>query len=154
RGVAQWVLDHGEKAGFGTSTLPGADALYLPLHVKSGTVGVMGVKPSSLSRLLEPEQVHLMEAFAGQAAVALERTNLATEAERVHALIESERLRICLLSPVSHALRTPLPAIAGASSTLLKAGQGISAEARHELLQSIYDEAESLNHLVGNLLDM
>ncbi|MFL5245187.1 MAG: DUF4118 domain-containing protein [Gemmataceae bacterium] len=154
RGVAQWVFDHGEKAGFGTSTLPGADAVYLPLNVKSGTVGVMGVRPSALSRLLEPDQVHLMEAFAGQAAVALERANLAAEAERVRVLVESERLRNSLLSAVSHDLRTPLTAIAGASSTLLEGGEGLAADARRELLESIGDEAESLNNLVGNLLDM
>jgi len=154
RGVAQWVFDHGEKAGFGTSTLPGADAVYLPLRVKSGTVGVIGVRPSALSRLLEPDQVHLMEAFAGQAAVALERANLAAEAERVRVLVESERLRNSLLSAVSHDLRTPLTAIAGASSTLIEGGENLAPEARRELLESIGDEAESLNHLVGNLLDM
>jgi two-component system, OmpR family, sensor histidine kinase KdpD len=154
RGVAQWVFDHGQKAGFGTDTLPGAGALYLPLTVASGTVGVLGVRPTQLSRLLEPDQVHLMEAFAGQTAVALERANLAAEAERVRVLVESERLRNSLLSAVSHDLRTPLTAIAGASSTLIEGGQGIDPTTRRELLESIYEEAESLNHLVGNLLDM
>ncbi|HEV3235663.1 MAG TPA: sensor histidine kinase KdpD [Gemmataceae bacterium] len=154
RGVAQWVFDHGEKAGYGTMTLPGADALYLPLNVKTGAVGVMGMRPTELGRLLEPDQVHLMEAFAGQAAVAIERANLAAEAERVRVLIESERLRNSLLSAVSHDLRTPLTAIAGASSTLIQGEKNVSPAARRELLESIYDEAESLNHLVSNLLDM
>jgi two-component system sensor histidine kinase KdpD len=154
RGVAQWVFDHGRKAGFGTDTLPGAGALYLPLVVASGTVGVLAVRPTQLSRLLEPDQVHLMEAFAGQTAVALERANLAAEAERVRVLVESERLRNSLLSAVSHDLRTPLTAIAGASSTLIEGGQRIDAATRRELSESIYEEAESLNHLVGNLLDM
>jgi two-component system sensor histidine kinase KdpD len=154
RGVAQWVFEHDEKAGYGTMTLPGADALYLPLSVKSGTVGVMGMRPTELGRLLEPDQVHLMEAFAGQAAVAIERANLAAEAERVRVLIESERLRNSLLSAVSHDLRTPLTAIAGASSTLIQGEKNVSPAARRELLESIYDEAESLNHLVSNLLDM
>jgi len=154
RGVAQWVFDHRQKAGFGTDTLPGAGALYLPLTVASGAVGVLGVRPTQLSRLLEPDQVHLMEAFAGQTAVALERANLAAEAERVRVLVESERLRNSLLSAVSHDLRTPLTAIAGASSTLIEGDQGIEPTTRRELLESIYEEAESLNRLVGNLLDM
>jgi two-component system sensor histidine kinase KdpD len=154
RGVAQWVFNHGQKAGFGTDTLPGAGALYLPLSVASGTVGVLGVRPNQLSRLLEPDQVRLIEAFAGQTAVALERANLAAEAERVRVLVESERLRNSLLAAVSHDLRTPLTAIAGASSTLIEGGQGIDPTTRRELLESIYEEAESLNHLVGNLLDM
>jgi two-component system sensor histidine kinase KdpD len=154
RGVAQWVFDHGQKAGFGTDTLPGAGALYLPLTVASGAVGVLGVRPTQLSRLLEPDQVHLMEAFAGQTAVALERANLAAEAERVRVLVESERLRNSLLSAVSHDLRTPLTAIAGASSTLIEGDHGIDSTTRRELLESIYEEAECLNRLVGNLLDM
>jgi two-component system, OmpR family, sensor histidine kinase KdpD len=154
RGVAQWVFEHGQKAGIGTDTLPGASALYLPLTVARGAVGVLGVRPTQLSRLLEPDQVHLMEAFAGQTAVALERANLANEAERVRVLVESERLRNSLLSAVSHDLRTPLTAIAGASSTLIEGADGIDPATRRELLESIYEEAESLNRLVGNLLDM
>jgi two-component system sensor histidine kinase KdpD len=114
----------------------------------------LGVRPTHLSRLLEPDQVHLLEAFAGQTALALERANLAAEAERVRVLVESERLRNSLLSAVSHDLRTPLTAIAGASSTLLEAGQTVDPTARRELLESIYEEAQTLNRLVGNLLDM
>jgi two-component system sensor histidine kinase KdpD len=154
RGVAQWVFDHGQNAGIGTDTLPGASALYLPLTTARGVVGVLGVRPTRSGRLLEPDEIHLMEAFAGQTAVALERSNLATEAERVRVLVESERLRNALLSAVSHDLRTPLTAIAGASSTLLEGADGIDPATRRELLESIYDEAESLNRLVGNLLDM
>jgi two-component system sensor histidine kinase KdpD len=154
RSVAQWVFDHGQKAGFGTDTLPGASALYLPLTAVRGTVGVLGVRPTQLSRLLELDQVHLMEAFASQTAVALERANLATEAERVRVLVESERLRNSLLSAVSHDLRTPLTAIAGASSALIEGAESIDPTTRRELLESVYEEAESLNRLVGNLLDM
>jgi two-component system, OmpR family, sensor histidine kinase KdpD len=154
RGVAQWVFEHGRKAGCGTETLPGADALYLPLTAARGVVGVLGLRPTHLSRLLEPDQLHLMEAFAGQIAVALERANLAAEAERVRVFVESERLRNSLLSAVSHDLRTPLTAIAGATSTLLEGDSKLDAATRRELLESISEEAESLNHLVGNLLDM
>jgi two-component system sensor histidine kinase KdpD len=69
-------------------------------------------------------------------------------------LVERERLRNSLLSAVSHDLRTPLAAIAGASSTLLDAGPALDPVSQRELLQSISDEAEALNQLVGNLLDM
>jgi two-component system sensor histidine kinase KdpD len=154
RGVAQWAYDHGQKAGQGTNTLPGADARYLPLAVSGVSVGVIGVRTAEVGRTLDPDQEHLLEAFAGQAAIALERTKLAGEAELVRIQVERERLRNSLLSAVSHDLRTPLAAIAGASSTLLDGGQGLDQGSQHELLQSISDEAQSLNQLVGNLLDM
>jgi two-component system sensor histidine kinase KdpD len=154
RGVAQWAYDHGQKAGQGTSTLPGADAHYLPLAVSGAAVGVLGVRTTGSDRHLEPDQEHLLEAFAGQAAVALERAKLSSESEQVRLQVERERLRNSLLSAVSHDLRTPLAAIAGASSTLLDGGSSLDPNSRQELLQSISDEVESLNQLVGNLLDM
>jgi two-component system sensor histidine kinase KdpD len=154
RGVAQWAFDHGQRAGHGTNTLPGAEALYVPLAVSSGVVGILGVGGAGARRLLEPDQAHLVDAFAGQAAVALERANLAAEAEHVRLQVQSERLQNSLLSAVSHDLRTPLAAIAGASSTLLETGENLDKPLRRELLHSISDEAESLNQLVGKLLDM
>jgi two-component system, OmpR family, sensor histidine kinase KdpD len=95
----------------------------------------------------------LLEAFAGQAAAALERAQLARDAERIKVEVETERLRNSLLSAVSHDLRTPLAAIAGASSTLLDGGEALDAKTRQELLQTVLEESESLNRLVGNLLD-
>ncbi len=153
-GAAQWSFEHGQKAGPGTNTLPGADALYIPLVTSGRTVGVLGVRGIEPGRRLEPDQTHLLETFAGQAAVALERARLTAEAEQVRLQVERERLRNSLLSAVSHDLRTPLAAIAGASSTLLDAGTALNADVRQELLQSISDESEALNQLVGNLLDM
>ena len=68
--------------------------------------------------------------------------------------IEAERLRNSLLSAVSHDLRTPLAAIAGASSTLVESDATLDHAARHELAESIYEESERLSRLVANLLDM
>src|SRR5262249_48936653 len=154
RGAAQWAFEHGQEAGLGTNTLPGAEGLYVPMAISGRAVGVLGVRAAQSNRLLDPEQAHLLEAFAGQAAVALERAKLTAEAEQVRIQIERERLRNSLLSAVSHDLRTPLAAIAGASSTLLDSGAALDPHSRQELLQSISDEAEALNQLVGNLLDM
>ncbi|OYW04395.1 MAG: hypothetical protein B7Z61_09750 [Acidobacteria bacterium 37-71-11] len=95
-----------------------------------------------------------MEAFASQIALAVERTNLAAEAQGALLLAETERTRSALLASVSHDLRTPLAAIAGASSTMLRNPESLSAETRRELVQSINDQAERLNRFIGNLLDM
>jgi two-component system, OmpR family, sensor histidine kinase KdpD len=70
--VAQWVYDHGRMAGKTTDTLPAAKGLYLPLKTSRGIVGVLGVHPADPALLVAPEQLHLLEAFANQIALAVE----------------------------------------------------------------------------------
>jgi two-component system sensor histidine kinase KdpD len=70
--VSQWVFDHGQMAGKTTGTLPAAKGLYLPLRTAQGIVGVLGVHPADAQRLVDPEQLHLLEAFANQIALAIE----------------------------------------------------------------------------------
>ena len=98
--------------------------------------------------------MYFLDAFASQVAAAIERAELTREAERRQAEVEAEQLRNALLSSVSHDLRTPLAVITGSASTLLGPDRDVSAVERRSLLQSIYDEAERLNRLIGNLLDM
>jgi len=156
--IAQWVFDHGHKAGLRTDTLPGATALYLPLRGARETFGVLAVLPDVVSngenRIFAPEQQHLLEVFASQTALAIERTmsQRAEEETRVH--MQTEQMRSSLLSAMSHDLRTPLASITGAASTLRSQGDRLPAETKQELLESISDEAVRLSRLVGNLLDM
>ncbi len=153
-GVAQWVFDRGEPAGLGTQTLPAAQALFIPLKGSRGAAGVLGVRPASVRALLRPDQFRLLETCASQTALALERAELAAQAERSRIQIEAERLRNTLLSSVSHDLRTPLAGITGAASSLLEGDDKLPPETRRELVESIGEEAARLNRLVGNLLDM
>jgi two-component system sensor histidine kinase KdpD len=153
-GVAQWVYDHGERAGLGTDTLPGASALYLPLVGAAGPIGVVAVRPKDANLLLDPEQLHLLESLVNQTALALERTRLSDEAQQAHVRVETERMRNAILSSVSHDLRTPLATITGAAGSLLNNQGELDAAARTELSQSIYREADRLDRLLKNLLDM
>jgi two-component system sensor histidine kinase KdpD len=152
-GVAQWVYDHAEPAGLGTSTLPGARATYLPLTGTSGSLGVMGLLPEGTPRWVEPDQRQLLEAFATQTALALERALLAEQSVHDRRQADEERLRNALLSSVSHDLRTPLGVITGAVSTALETPD-LPEPARRELLQSAQEEAQRLHRLVSNLLDI
>ena len=152
--VAQWVFEHKELAGLGTSTLPGAAALYVPLIGSRGAVGVLGVRPTEAHAFDSPEQLHLLETFANQTALAIERAALAEEAQAAQLRVEGERLRNSLLSSVSHDLRTPLAVITGSASTLLESGGALEATVRQDLLRTIREEAERLNRLVQNLLEM
>jgi two-component system sensor histidine kinase KdpD len=153
-GVAQWVFDHAERAGLGTDTLPGASALYLPLIGSTGPIGVVAVRPKDTSVLLDPDQLHLLESLANQVALAIERTRLSEEAQQAHVRMETERMRNAILSSVSHDLRTPLATITGAASSLLDERNPLNPHDRLELSRSIYREADRLDRLLRNLLDM
>jgi two-component system, OmpR family, sensor histidine kinase KdpD len=152
-GVARWVLEHGRMAGLGTDTLPGAGALFLPVTGTQRPVAVLGVRPTG-PQGFSPDQVHILEALASQTAAALERARLADEAQQALVDVETERLRNALLSSVSHDLRTPLAAITGAASSLLDDAEAVGPDARRELTATIFEEADRLNRLVRNLLDM
>ena len=152
--IAQWVHDHGKLAGMGTDTLPGAEAVYLPLSASGKALGVLAVLPANPRRVLLPEQFHFLETFAAQIAAAIERASLADEAEGAHLKAEAEELRNSLLSAISHDLRTPLAVIAGAASGLLEKGEQLPPAARAELARTVYDEAQQMSQLISNLLDM
>ncbi len=153
-GVAQWVYDHSERAGLGTDTLPGASALYLPLMASAGAIGVVAVRPKDTALLLDPERLHLLESLVNQVALAIERTRLSDEAQQAHVRAETERTRSAILSSVSHDLRTPLATITGAASSLAVEQGELDPMARRELAQSIHREADRLDRLLKNLLDM
>ncbi len=152
--AAQWVFDHQQWAGWSTETLPSVQAIYLPLVAAGRSLGVLGLRPHERARALEPDQRHMLETFATQLAIALERAALAVQAESARRQAETEQVRSALLSCVSHDLRTPLATIAGAASTLLDASSGLDAPTQRELLQSVADEASRLGQLVGKLLEM
>jgi two-component system, OmpR family, sensor histidine kinase KdpD len=153
-GIAQWVQDHGLPAGLGTDTLPGSESLYLPLKGSRAVLGVLGVLPANARRVLLPEQYHLLETFAGQIALALERAQLAERAQRASIDAEAEGLRNALLASISHDLRTPLAVIAGASSSLAERGEQLAPPERAALARSIYEQARQMGELVAKVLDM
>ena len=152
--VAQWVYEHRQPAGLSTDTLPGAKALYLPLLASGGPVGVVGILPRISGEMFEPDKFHYLEAFANQTAIALERSFLGEAAQRALLKAETESLRNTLLSSISHDLRTPLSAITGAATTLLQDDVAIDRQSRVELLQTIKEEADHLNRIIKNVLDM
>jgi two-component system sensor histidine kinase KdpD len=153
-GVARWVFEHRQPAGLGTATLPGAASLYVPLLAPRGCVGVIGVRPADVHAFDTPQRLHQLETFANQTALAIERARLAEEAQHTQVRIETERLRNSLLSSVSHDLRTPLATITGAATTLLEQGARLDAPTQRDLLESVREEADRLNRLVQNLLEM
>ncbi|MFI4970516.1 MAG: DUF4118 domain-containing protein, partial [Lysobacterales bacterium] len=154
-GIAQWAYDHRRKAGLATDTLASAGAIYLPLNALKHCIGVLGLRPQDARQVQIPEQMHLVEALVNQAAVAMERVQLAAAAQDAGVQIESERLRNVLLSAISHDFRTPLATIIGSASTLRdSAPDRLDDAQRAILLDTLLHEAERMNRLIGNLLDL
>jgi two-component system sensor histidine kinase KdpD len=151
--VAAWASEHGRSAGLGTDTLPGSRVTCLPLQTGQKTLGVLALRLVS-GAALEIEQRAFIDAFVRQATVAIERALLSEEAKTAALRIRTEEMRSSLLSAVSHDLRTPLAAITGAGTALRDEDGRLDQWQRAELLDTICTEAERMERLIGNLLDM
>ena len=96
----------------------------------------------------------LLDALLDQTALAIERSTLVEQVDEAQVLAEADKLRVAMLTSLSHDLRTPLASILGAATTLI-AGQNLyDIKQTGELLATIREEAERLDRFVGNLLDM
>jgi len=148
RGVAEWVYLNGRRAGRFTDTLPGSEGYYVPLVREGRSVGVLGVKAEEGTELTLAQR-DLLDVFARQLALVVEREQLRETSDREKLLAESEKLHRALLDSVSHELRTPLAVITGALETL-----GTNPpEGSAGLIGEMRTAARRLNRLVGNLLD-
>jgi len=152
--VARWAFEHGEPAGAGTHTLPGAGGLHLPLAGARGPVGVLVCEQFPAARFHDPDERRLLESLARMIALALEGERLGVEAQEAAVAIRSEQLKSALLSSVSHDLRTPLQVITGAATALAESQALLDPMTRAELANGIAEEAENLNRVVTNLLDV
>jgi two-component system sensor histidine kinase KdpD len=152
--VAQWVLDRGKPAGRGTDTLAGSAGLYLPLIGGERVVGVLGVLPENPRRVTLPEQYRLLETFAAQIGLALQRAELAQHAQAAEVRAETEAIRNALLASISHDLRTPLATIAGGAATLAGNLDALSEADRRALASSVSEEALRMSERITTLLDL
>jgi two-component system sensor histidine kinase KdpD len=126
--------------------------LVVPIEAARGTLGAIQIWRASPE--ISANEKRLLQTFASQGALALERAWLAQAESRAQVLEESDQLKSAILSSVSHELRTPLSTIKAAASSLRSGEIGWDSPARTDLITAIDDEADHLNMLVGNLLDM
>jgi two-component system sensor histidine kinase KdpD len=136
----QWV----RVAASGTAP-PGS----APTRVRAGSELALIVAGQS-----DPVTPRLLDGFAAQAAAALDRDRLRTQAAQAEALAEGNRMRTALLAAVSHDLRTPLASIKASISTLRQTGVQLDPADEAALLATTEESADRLNDLIGNLLDM
>ncbi len=152
--VVRWVIDHGKVAGKGTSHFSQVEGNYLPLHTAQQTIGVLFVRPRNADETLSSGNSRVLEAFASQVALAIEHSQLAEQSRQMKLLQAAEKLQNALLNSISHDLRTPLVSITGVLSTLEDENTPLEEEDRKSLVSTAREEADRLNRLVGNLLDM
>lgn len=144
----------------------GRSLRLIPLKLGEKVVGVLRLRvledPRGFLReeRLEEEHAHsnaptsFFWTFLDQVTALIERARLQRENLRIEVLQRTDALRAALLSSVSHDLRTPLTSIKASASSLLQEDVVWDEEARRGFAQAIEHEADRLNRLVGNLLDM
>lgn len=127
--------------------------LYLRLACGGHDLGVLAVQSCDGEDLV-PEQRALLDALTGQIALALERAHLADFAAASRAAAERAALRNTLLASISHDLRGPLSAIAGAGSLVAQSGGSLDRHRRKTLGHLIEEKARDMSELLTNVLDL
>jgi len=134
--------------------------------VRTAASGVDGDLPAATRIAIRPDLMllvtgqdatatpALLAGYAAQAAAALDRERLRTQAAQAEALAEGNRMRTALLAAVSHDLRTPLASVKASVSSLRQTDVQWSAADQADLLATIEQNADRLDALIGNLLDM
>ena len=126
----------------------------MPMEAAGRKVGEIVLVHDAEADGLSDDERNVVRTFASQMALALEGMRLASEASKARLDAETNSLRAALFSSVTHDLRTPLASITASVTSLLDEGARFTTGDRRELLETIRHEAERLNRLVGNLLDL
>ena len=135
------------------SESPHADETVLFLLLQAGE-RIYGTLCVAFDTDLTDQQNRLLRTCTAQAAMALHRIELAEQARVSQQYEEADRLKTALLRAVSHDLRTPITIIKTSASNLRMLAEQLPADERQELSETIETEADHLDRLVGNLLDL
>jgi two-component system sensor histidine kinase KdpD len=126
----------------------------IPMVARGNEIGQILLFEATPHARLTDEERSVVQTFAGQMGLALEGIRLGAEASKARLEAETNRLRAALFSAVTHDLRTPLASITASVTSLQDADASFTAGDRSDLLETIHQEADRLNRLVGNLLDL
>lgn len=126
---------------------------FVPLAGTGGTEGVLQLRITGDGSMPQ-ESWGLLQAFAVQGSLALERIRWVEAAQQARMEGETERVRSGLLGAVSHDLRTPLAAIQGAATSLLLPEEALPEATRRDMLLMIREESDRLTRLLSNLLEL
>lgn len=127
---------------------------FLPLTTWKGTLGALSFRASGTPERIPPRTWTLLESFAGQTSLAILSITLEDKVCHPEVLSEADNLQKALLNSIAHNVRTPLSSIIGVLSTLKEEEISSNLPVRRELIDTARQEAERLNRLLGNLLDL
>jgi two-component system sensor histidine kinase KdpD len=155
-GLARYevVRDGALNAEVGAPARPGMAREEFPLRAGDAAVGAIRIYAWPEGPGIGQEERHLITTFASQMVLAMESTRLAAVAREARIDAERSGHQAALFSSVTHDLRTPLASITASVTGLQEDEAGLSANDRRELLETIHQEADRLNRLVGNLMDL
>lgn len=125
----------------------------IELSAKDEPVGVLRATPPASRGSLTADEKAVLQNVGGQLSLALRATRLADEVRDAQLEAETNRLRAALFSGVTHDLKTPLAAITASVTSMLEGSRFTESE-RFEHLDTIRQEAEHLNRVVNNLMDL
>jgi two-component system sensor histidine kinase KdpD len=150
-GSSRWVRvrpPHGRGGGARQHRV-----LRVPIRAPHGDAGEIGLAVAPQSEL-DAASIRLLEALSPQLWSAVERARLRDEAMQGEVLRGADQAKSALLDAVSHDLRTPLSSIIASAGSLLQSDVDWPDDERRAFAQAIQHEAERLDRIVGNLLDL
>ncbi|HWO70763.1 MAG TPA: ATP-binding protein [Actinomycetota bacterium] len=133
---------------------PAGEEVTVPMRTRDREVGRIRMVPSARRPAIPEAARAFARSLGSQVALAIEAVRLASEASRAQADAEASTLRAALFSAVTHDLRTPLASITAAVTNLLDGSATFTDADRKEALETIREEAERLDRLVGNLMQL
>ena len=152
---ARWVRAHQPQDRRADRTAdPETELFRVKIAADEETLGSIWATRSRRDGLPDPEETRLLSLAADQIGLAFKREKLAETANAVEIARQSEALKDALLDSVSHDLRTPLAAIRAAAGSLMDPEVEWTDAQRRDTARTIDFEADRLNGLVRNLLDM
>lgn len=146
-------------AGSGSVSQPSDDDrpgpfVTVPLATEAASVGSLTATRAPDAPLFSSSEVGVLESLASQTVLAVERVALDREVRRVRLEAETSSLRAALFSSVTHDLKTPLSSIKASATGLIAEGAEYTDSQREEMARTVIEEADHLNQIVGNLLDL
>jgi two-component system sensor histidine kinase KdpD len=127
---------------------------YVPLKLGERVLGVLRVDGPIGDSPFRTQPGGLLSAVAAEAAIAVQRSELATQAAHAQALREADEMKTALMASISHDLKTPLAAIKGAIASVRDKTMHWAEDDIDAFNEIIEFQADRLNRVIGDILDL